>query len=132
MTTATEALGQGPGAAGDGAAVHSERLVKAKSDQDLPIASGALGHEPMLNRLKSRSLEPLAGLAMWSTEPVVIELQKGDRGLGFSILDYQVHTQILASQDESSDAAIGGLTTGGFCLLNVLVSLLPVHVAVLI
>jgi hypothetical protein len=29
---------------------------------------------------------------MWSSEPVVIELKKGDKGLGFSILDYQVMT----------------------------------------
>lgn len=36
-----------------------------------------------------RSLEPLTGLAMWSSEPQIIELVKGDRGLGFSILDYQ-------------------------------------------
>lgn len=35
------------------------------------------------------SLEPLTGLAMWSSEPQIIELVKGDRGLGFSILDYQ-------------------------------------------
>lgn len=37
-----------------------------------------------------RSLEPLTGLAMWSSEPQIIELIKGERGLGFSILDYQV------------------------------------------
>lgn len=29
------------------------------------------------------------GLAMWSSEPQIIELVKGERGLGFSILDYQ-------------------------------------------
>lgn len=39
--------------------------------------------------MKSRSLEPLTGLAMWSSEPQIIELIKGERGLGFSILDYQ-------------------------------------------
>lgn len=37
-----------------------------------------------------RSAEPLAGLAVWSDETVVIELEKADAGLGFSILDYQV------------------------------------------
>lgn len=36
-----------------------------------------------------RSLEPLTGLAMWSSESQIIELVKGERGLGFSILDYQ-------------------------------------------
>ncbi|KAG8223742.1 hypothetical protein J437_LFUL003107 [Ladona fulva] len=40
-------------------------------------------------KMRSRSLEPLTGLAMWSSEPQVIELVKGERGLGFSILDYQ-------------------------------------------
>lgn len=28
---------------------------------------------------------------MWSSEPQIIELIKGERGLGFSILDYQVN-----------------------------------------
>lgn len=40
--------------------------------------------------INDRSLEPLTGLAMWSSEPQIIELIKGERGLGFSILDYQV------------------------------------------
>lgn len=29
-------------------------------------------------------------LALWSSEVQVLELEKGERGLGFSILDYQV------------------------------------------
>ena len=41
------------------------------------------------SKLKSRSLEPLTNLAMWSGEVLVIELVKSERGLGFSILDYQ-------------------------------------------
>ena len=69
-----------------GAAI-TDRLVKAKSEQSLSTGSAP---ETSLNKVKSRSLEPLTGLAMWSSEPVVIDLQKGDRGLGFSILDYQV------------------------------------------
>ena len=67
----------------------ADRLVKAKSE----VALSTTEHTVMqnaLNKSKSRSLEPLAGMAMWSSEPVVIELQKGDQGLGFSILDYQV------------------------------------------
>jgi len=83
-----------PGAANSGAGVAplspaTERLFKAKSDQDLPVSSYLL-NESALNRIKCRSLEPLAGFAMWSSEPTVIELVKGERGLGFSILDYQV------------------------------------------
>lgn len=31
----------------------------------------------------------VTGLAMWSSQPQIIELIKGERGLGFSILDYQ-------------------------------------------
>ena len=31
----------------------------------------------------------LLGLAMWTDEVLTIELQKTERGLGFSILDYQ-------------------------------------------
>ncbi|XP_041975812.1 patj homolog [Aricia agestis] len=65
-------------------------LVKAKSDGSLAGAGaeegGALGAG---GKVRSRSLEPLTGLAMWSSEPQIIELVKGERGLGFSILDYQ-------------------------------------------
>ena len=67
-------------------------LVKAKSDQALHISNVALASS--LNKMKSRSLEPLTSLAMWSSEPQVIQLHKGDRGLGFSILDYQVITKV--------------------------------------
>ena len=63
-----------------------ERLVKSKSDNALSEPNA----QPNLGNKRSRSLEPLTGLAMWSSEPVVIELRKGDKGLGFSILDYQV------------------------------------------
>lgn len=73
-------------------------LVKAKSDLNLPVT----GMDPSLNKVRSRSLEPLTGLATWSNEPVVIELQKGDRGLGFSILDYQVRTGTFAFQSRGS------------------------------
>jgi multiple PDZ domain protein len=63
----------------------SDRLVKAKSDGSLTTVGNGDGYMKM----KSRSLEPLTGLAMWSNEPQIIELIKGERGLGFSILDYQ-------------------------------------------
>ncbi|BES91019.1 PDZ domain (Also known as DHR or GLGF) [Nesidiocoris tenuis] len=65
-----------------------ERLVKAKSDGSL-ASTTTPATEPSLSKLRSRSLEPITGLAMWSSEPHIIELVKGDRGLGFSILDYQ-------------------------------------------
>lgn len=65
----------------------TDRLVKAKSDGSLATSVG--GTDGMLSKMRSRSLEPLTGLAMWSSESQVIELIKGERGLGFSILDYQ-------------------------------------------
>ena len=52
--------------------------------------NGAGGMLLSLSKGRSRSEEPINNLAMWSSEPEVIELVKGDRGLGFSILDYQV------------------------------------------
>lgn len=44
--------------------------------------------EPSLQKAKSRSLE-VTNVAMWSEDVEYVELLKGDRGLGFSILDYQ-------------------------------------------
>ena len=73
----------------------SERLIKAKSEQALSTTDSALA-AAALNKTKSQSLEPLTGLAMWSSEPVVIELEKGDKGLGFSILDYQVSWTVVS------------------------------------
>ncbi|ALC43195.1 Patj [Drosophila busckii] len=73
----------------------TDRLVKAKSDGSLATAGSVADGDSVaaaansFNKLKSRSLEPLTGLAMWSSQPQIIELIKGDRGLGFSILDYQ-------------------------------------------
>lgn len=68
----------------------SDRLVKAKSDGSLTTSIASVGSaDSSFNKMKSRSLEPLTGLAMWSSEPQIIELIKGERGLGFSILDYQ-------------------------------------------
>ena len=70
----------------------SERLVKAKSDGSL-ASSGAttsVTDTTSMSRLRSRSMEPLSGLAMWASEPQVFLLEKAERGLGFSILDYQV------------------------------------------
>lgn len=69
----------------------TDRLVKAKSDGSLAsTTTTATVTDASLNKMKSRSLEPLTGLAMWSSEPQIIQLVKGERGLGFSILDYQV------------------------------------------
>lgn len=45
---------------------------------------------PVYSRLRSRSMEPLTGLVMWSGETTVVDLVKGEGGLGFSLMDYQV------------------------------------------
>lgn len=81
----------------DGVYDHSalDRLVKAKSDGSLSvvgISSSLLHYHQALSEESSRisrSLEPLTGLAMWGSEIQLIELLKTERGLGFSILDYQ-------------------------------------------
>jgi hypothetical protein len=59
----------------------TERLVKAKSEIALASAVDNTPVQHPLNKMKSRSLEPLSNFAMWSSEPVVIELKKGDKGL---------------------------------------------------
>ncbi|XP_070564544.1 multiple PDZ domain protein-like [Ptychodera flava] len=59
--------------------VAGEGMMKAHSELALPVTDVK----------PAKSLDPGAGLAMWSDEPTEIILNKGDRGLGFSILDYQ-------------------------------------------
>ena len=63
--------------------------MKAKSDGSLSSSTPATDNSALLSKLKSKSLEPLSGLAMWTDEVLNIELLKTERGLGFSILDYQ-------------------------------------------
>ncbi|XP_068893328.1 patj homolog isoform X2 [Tenebrio molitor] len=66
-----------------------QRLLKALSDTSINTSSTVtVTSEPSLQKAKSRSLE-VTNLAMWSDEIEYIELVKTDRGLGFSILDYQ-------------------------------------------
>jgi C-terminal processing protease CtpA/Prc len=58
--------------------------VKAKSMGTLDSTTNSL-----LRPTKTRSLEVISNLALWSTSILNIELNKGDYGLGFSVLDYQ-------------------------------------------
>lgn len=53
-----------------------ERLVKAKSKSDGSLAI-VVNSSLELLKIKSRSLEPLTGLAMWNSNPICIELEKG-------------------------------------------------------
>jgi len=62
----------------------TEIVVKAKSMGTLDSTNNT-----SLRITKTRSLEVISNLALWSTAILNIELMKGDHGLGFSVLDYQ-------------------------------------------
>lgn len=64
-------------------------LVKAQSDTSINTSSTATLTNHSGHSKKSRSLECVSGLAMWQSKEDIVELLKGDQGLGFSILDYQ-------------------------------------------
>lgn len=64
-------------------------LVKAQSDTSINTSSTATLTNHSSHSKKSRSLECVSGLAMWQSKEDIVELFKGDQGLGFSILDYQ-------------------------------------------
>ncbi|KAF5292771.1 hypothetical protein FQA39_LY13816 [Lamprigera yunnana] len=66
-----------------------QKLLKALSDTSINTSSTAtITDETNLQKAKSRSLEN-TNLAMWSDCVEFVDLIKGERGLGFSILDYQ-------------------------------------------
>lgn len=64
-------------------------IVKAQSDTSINTSSTATLTNHSGHSKKSRSLECVSGLAMWQSKEDIVELVKGDQGLGFSILDYQ-------------------------------------------
>lgn len=71
----------------------AEIVVKAKSmgtlnSDKLPI-NLLSSSTRTINMVKSRSLEVISDLALWSKTIIHVELRKGDNGLGFSVLDYQ-------------------------------------------
>ncbi|CAD6192509.1 unnamed protein product [Caenorhabditis auriculariae] len=68
-----------------------ETLVKAKSEIDMSSTRADTTQllQQVSKRLRSRSLENFNGLAVWNCVPLVINLEKDARGLGFSIVDYQ-------------------------------------------
>ncbi|XP_045507237.1 uncharacterized protein LOC123703322 [Colias croceus] len=96
-----------------------QRLIKAKSESSVASLCSAAtvlsaGHEhdefcsDDLERNRSRSLEPLSWLAMWSDHVEYIQLLKEDRGLGFSILDY-----LDPSDPSSSVIVVRSVVRGG-------------------
>ncbi|VDO43765.1 unnamed protein product [Haemonchus placei] len=68
-----------------------EKIVKAKSEINIPDLTSNTDAllQQVSRRLRARSLEPLTGLAVWNCVPLVVCLEKDERGLGFSIVDYQ-------------------------------------------
>uniref|UniRef100_A0A0K0D944 PDZ domain-containing protein n=1 Tax=Angiostrongylus cantonensis TaxID=6313 RepID=A0A0K0D944_ANGCA len=70
-------------------ATGNEKIAKSEVNiPDLTNETEALLHQ-VSRRLRTRSLEPLTGLAVWNCIPLVVCLMKDERGLGFSIVDYQ-------------------------------------------
>lgn len=60
-------------------------LLKAQSESSLFTSST----NTITDQHRSKSMEQVSGLALWSSEPVYIDIEKTERGFGFSILDYQ-------------------------------------------
>lgn len=60
-------------------------LTKAQSESSLYTSSTAT----LTDQQRSKSVEQISGLALWTTDIVYIDIEKTDRGFGFSILDYQ-------------------------------------------
>ena len=57
-----------------------------ESESGMVLEGGTKG------RLRSMSLEPVSKYRVWSNEVLSVELDKGDKGLGFSVMDYKVRT----------------------------------------
>lgn len=62
-------------------------LLKAQSESSLFTSS--TNTNTITDQHRSRSLEQVSGLALWSSETVFIDIEKTERGFGFSVLDYQ-------------------------------------------
>lgn len=60
-------------------------LTKAQSESSLYTSSTAT----LTDQQRSKSVEQVSGLALWSSDITFVELEKNERGFGFSILDYQ-------------------------------------------
>lgn len=60
-------------------------LLKAQSESSLFTSST----NTITDQHRSKSMEQISGIALWSSERVYIDIEKTERGFGFSILDYQ-------------------------------------------
>ncbi|XP_031637649.1 patj homolog isoform X2 [Contarinia nasturtii] len=64
-----------------------QSLFKAQSESSLFTSS--TNTNTITDQNRSRSMEQVSGLALWSNEIVFIDIEKTERGFGFSVLDYQ-------------------------------------------
>ena len=78
--------------------------TKALSESSLYTSSTAT----MTDLAKSKSMENVSGLALWTEEVTYVKLEKTEKGFGFSILDYQDPLD-----SDSSVIVVRGLIPGG-------------------
>lgn len=78
--------------------------TKALSESSLYTSSTAT----ITDQQKSKSMENVSGLALWTDEVTYVELEKTDKGFGFSILDYQDPLD-----NEGTVIVVRGLIPGG-------------------
>ncbi|XP_017113864.1 patj homolog isoform X2 [Drosophila elegans] len=97
-------------------------LSKAQSESSLYTSStatltdagaagggaGGSGGNGAAGGARSKSLENVSGLALWSCEVTAVDIEKTEQGFGFSILDYQDPLD-----SEGSVIVIRGLIRGG-------------------
>ncbi|EDV42686.1 uncharacterized protein Dana_GF18119, isoform A [Drosophila ananassae] len=89
----------------------SESSLYTSSTATLTDAGGAAGSgsgSGAGNGARSKSLENVSGLALWSCEVTIVDIEKTEQGFGFSILDYQDPLD-----SEGSVIVIRGLIRGG-------------------
>lgn len=79
-------------------------MAKAQSESSLYTSSTTAEVLPP----RSRSVEHVSGLALWSSEVVYIDLQKTELGFGFSVLDYQDPLDV-----DGTVIVVRGLIPGG-------------------
>ncbi|XP_055853265.1 patj homolog isoform X2 [Episyrphus balteatus] len=79
-------------------------LTKAQSESSLYTSSTAT----LTDQQRSKSVENVSGLALWSTDVTYIDIEKTERGFGFSVLDYQDPLDA-----EGTVIVIRGLIPGG-------------------
>lgn len=82
----------------------STLMTKALSESSLYTSST----NTMTDQQKSKSMENVSGLALWVDEITFVELEKTEKGFGFSILDYQDPLDC-----ESTVIVVRGLIPGG-------------------